>query len=391
MKLLYIYEHSIKRRGDKYYHPYLDSILKGYEGFFTEITCITDIEEASDSDIDVDNLLNSTNRLFVPITKVTSIYDLMFSTKTNLNVIIEYIKSAEFIITKIPSEIGEMTVKIANKFNKILLVEMVGCIWDALWNHSIKGKIYAPYKFLKTRKSVKNAGNVIYVTQSFLQNRYPTKGLSIGCSDVKVNTVSKEQLDLKIKKIMNLKCTKTLKLATLAGLDVRYKGQHNVIKAISILKKQGYSFKYYLAGNGKGIFIKKMIKKYNLEDSVVILGSLNHAEVFSLLDQIDIYIQPSKQEGLPRALVEAMGRGCPAIASNIGGIPELLSSEFLFNPSSINDLAVKLKNMTCDKLAKAAQDNYNKSLDYSESFLEKKRLCFYEQILNLQSNVNTYK
>ena len=45
-------------------------------------------------------------------------------------------------------------------------------------------------------------------------------------------------------------------------------------------------------------------------------------------DNIDVFIMPSLQEGLPRSMVEAMSRGCNVIGSRVGGIPELLDDNF---------------------------------------------------------------
>ena len=77
------------------------------------------------------------------------------------------------------------------------------------------------------------------------------------------------------------------------------------------------------------------------------------------LESIDIYIQPSKQEGLPRALIEAMSMGVPALGSTAGGTPELLEEVFIFNkgdPAEIADRILKLN--VKEVLLEQAKRNY---------------------------------
>ena len=71
--------------------------------------------------------------------------------------------------------------------------------------------------------------------------------------------------------------------------------------------------------------------------------------VLNWLDDIDIYVQPSFQEGLPRALVEAMSGGRPAFASTTGGIPELLPADCLHCPGDAARLGASI--------ARAAEDS----------------------------------
>ena len=95
---------------------------------------------------------------------------------------------------------------------------------------------------------------------------------------------------------------------------------------------------------------------------------------------MDIYIQPSLQEGLPRALVEAMSTGIPAIGSNTGGIPELLNEKMIFTPKKTNQLVDIIKNTTKSELKKEARYNYTVATDYKPSKLNSRRTEFYKSI-----------
>jgi len=170
-------------------------------------------------------------------------------------------------------------------------------------------------------------------------------------------------------------------LGTIAAVNVRYKGQKYVIKAISKLNKQGYNFEYHLVGGGDNKYLKSIAVKYNVIDKVKFIGVLPHDEVFNFLDNIDIYIQPSKQEGLPRALVEAMSHGCPSLGSNIGGIPELIKSEYIFSNGSVSEICKLLKKMDKEEMKKEAKIVFEKAKEYSKELLDKKRFKFYKEFV----------
>ena len=69
-----------------------------------------------------------------------------------------------------------------------------------------------------------------------------------------------------------------------------------------------------------------------------------------------VYIQPSRIEGLPRALIEAMSRGCACVGSSVGGIPELLNNQYIHEVNDYNSLAVKIFDLyDIDNLAKSSK------------------------------------
>src|SRR5699024_6751625 len=92
------------------------------------------------------------------------------------------------------------------------------------------------------------------------------------------------------------------------------------------LVSQGITVEYQAVGGGSPTRLKHLARELGIEDRVKFLGPLDHDAVFSWLETVDIYAQLSRTEGLPRALVEAMSRGCACIGTEVGGIPELLEA-----------------------------------------------------------------
>ena len=145
---------------------------------------------------------------------------------------------------------------------------------------------------------------------------------------------------------------------------------------------QNVLINYKLVGGGDKSRLQSLINLYNLNDQVEIVGPLPHGKIFSFLDEIDIYIQPSKQEGLPRSVIEAMSRGCPVLGAKTGGIPELIPNDRIFKKGDVKQICRHIirislrKNMCCD-----AKINFNTAIHFSIENLDSKRRYFYNQFL----------
>lgn len=285
------------------------------------------------------------------------------------------IKQNEAVIVRLDSFLGLQTISECRRANKPYMIELVGCAWDSFWNHGLSGKMLAPYLFMRTKKEVKRAPFVVYVTSEFLQNRYPTKGVNTNISNVKLNKQNPEDLDRRLEKIANSK--EKIILGTAANVDIRYKGQQFVIEALGILKKKGFTnFEYQILGAGDQTFLLNMAKKYNVQDQVKMLGSFSHEKVFEWLKKnLDVYIQPSLQEGLPRSVIEAMSVGLPCIGSDVAGIPELLDSVWVF-PRKKNkgkEIAELLLKIDKNNLEEQAIRNFKEAKKYDYDLLLEKR------------------
>lgn len=293
------------------------------------------------------------------------------------------IMRADAIIIRVPSRVSYKAIDFAKKHRKKYLLEIVGCAFDVQWNLTgLNNKFKAIKNYLKLKMYAKEASYVLYVSNEFLQKRYPTDGNAIACSDVILECFEEDVLKTRIEYIKGKKETDSIVLCTVGSVDLKIKGQRYVIEAIAKLNKKGYNFKYCIVGGGDNTKLKEIVKKYKIEDAVEFTGMLPHSKVFDCMKKCDIYVQPSETEGLPRVMVEALSVAMPCIGSSAGGIPELIDSKYVFKSKNVGDLIKVLKKLDKDEMIKQAKKNYEMSKQFNSEILERKRKEFYNQLIS---------
>ncbi len=288
-----------------------------------------------------------------------------------LKTIRKLVKKEKYVVLRLPSINGILVGLSMLLRRKSYMVEVVGCSRDAFSNHGLSGKILMPIITFFTKLLTKKASYALYVTDVFLQDRYPTNGISIGCSDVLIDEVF--SVALKDKKDKG----QQIIIGTAGAIDVRYKGQEFVIEAISELKKHGIYAEYRLAGSGTGAYLRQKACDLGVEEQVKFCGLLDRSLMNKFYSDLDIYIQPSLTEGMPRALIEAMSRGCYCTGSNVGGIPELVGNANCFNKADVADIVLKIGRYYDDVNDENRINCINRSKDFNASVLKSKREKFY--------------
>jgi glycosyltransferase involved in cell wall biosynthesis len=376
--MLFVHSHQFIKHDGRYYTSgsLNNKLFERYINIFGVVTVFANQKEVTENDL---KQIDDQNKVDNVHLRLMHNKNNIFEIIKNRNKVKEAVSENKYIIIRMPSFYGVLAVMYAQKSNKKYLIELVGCPWDALWNHSWKGKLVAPFMWHATKKAVRNAPYVLYVTNEFLQGRYPSTGKTIGCSDVALPTLDESVLEIRLHKIKQMTKHKPIVLGTTAAVNVRYKGQEYVIHAIAELNKQGYNFEYRLVGGGDKTRLQSIAEKYGVADKVIFHGSLPHEKVFDYLDNIDIYVQPSQTEGLPRALIEAMSRGCPCIGSNAGGIPELLDNAHIFSSGNVKELATILASFDIEKMITQAKRNYEFSKGYAKEIIETRRNDFLKE------------
>ena len=385
MNIVYATDHKFVKSGntirsleftDRFFQPYLE--------LFEHITILGRYRRLND-----DNLLpeiSSNNISFVEIENLSTIQS-FFGERAKTKVIIDRVlKKSSLLIARLPSEIALLAISEAKKNSIPYIVELAGCPLDILKNYgSSIALFYAPILYKRVQKAVLEANGVIYVTENFLQNRYPSSPNTptISISNVNLIPLSHNLLSNRIESIIRHIQSGNITVGTIANLDMRFKGLKYSISAFAKIYKRYPNIRYRIAGDGDFDRYKNMLIDLGVEDSVIYDGILySDSQKYEWLDNIDIYIQPSLAEGLPRAVVEAMSRGCIVIASDVGGIPEILNRESLFLPKNITEIEKSIMKIISQDIdiAYMIESSYTKSQKFASDRLYMQRIEFLKQV-----------
>lgn len=373
MKVLLVTDFTIYKQNQRLYTKFaFSSIIERYYNRFGKISFCCPLKTSelpAGYDIEMTDMVEE-------ITPLTN-WDGLLHRKGDA--VRKAVGKADLILARFASFSSAFVCSVAHKMGKPVFAEVMSCGWDGLWNHGLMGKLAAPVMLYAVKKSLWNADYALYVTEEFLQKRYPCKNKTVGVSDVVIDEISDEVRQKRNEKIAQTD-SRNITLMTSGAVNVWYKGQHFVIRAIPLLNQMGIRVKYYCVGQGDTGYLKKVARKSGVEDQVVFTGAVSHDEVFRLLDQCDIYVQPSLQEGLPRALVEAMSRGCPAVGARTGGIPELLPDTCIVKRKSVKNIAETIKKMLDNGLNQYSEMSFLRAEDFQGEKLDFKRDAYFKYV-----------
>lgn len=381
LKCLYIHDHKFKTFNSDFYSEgkITDRVFSRYINAEDVLTVLSRLEESSSNKnltkITLQNV-NFSPAIGTSLSQIFTYYLLNNIKNANDNV-----RRSNFIVVRLPSFLGIFILTINIFIRRKYFIEFVGDPKEALM--TFRGNVSLPFKLFVHAFSglnklfVKNANGVIYVTEFALQRDYPTSGLTEYASNVEI-TIEEKCIDIEDYKTQH----NIFKIGLIGSFNNHYKGITEAINAMSLLDNSEEIIELHILGSGTlKDHYKSLAKELGVNDLVFFDGILKGGdEVASWLKSLDLYIQPSYTEGLPRALIEAMSVGLPAVASNVGGIPELLSKDTLIKPYDSEALAKKIKDFVDSQQLRFEQGklNYQKAKEYDQNVLKKRRSEFWQ-------------
>lgn len=389
MRLLWAHDHKFYNYGNEIYSKvqFGQEFWDRYLNHIEQISIVSRLNEMNIEDLKNIPFYNLSSRNEISFLKANFSKNIFIKTNQNFEKVnlSELVSSHEKIIVRLPSTIGNYVAMEAIRQKKDFAVELVGDPWDAFINlRSIIGKMYAPIIYLKTKYIVKRAKQVLYVTDHYLQKRYKNDGLNnTNASNVNIHMTNDE-----IEKKRN--DSNVINIGLIGYLS-SYKGIDTAIKSLYFLNKNSeIIYNLNILGTGEREKYIKIAKKYEMSKRINIQTLPSGPPIYQWLDNMDVYIQPSKTEGLPRGLIEAMSRGLPAVGTNVGGIPELLESKFIIKKGDYKGLAELINEVISnDQLyIESSRKNIKKASEYDYKVLNSKRSNFYKKYIKDDSNAN---
>lgn len=295
--------------------------------------------------------------------------------------IINYCEKSNIIIIRLPSSLGLLAARICRKKNYKYIIEVVGSYYESMYYHGgLISKLLAIPLNLLMKFEVKESQKVLYVTNKYLQIKYPNGNYNIACSDVEINNNIK-CIKERFAKIDNYSEKSKYIFGLVGSLNVNYKGHNTAIKIMNILKKKGLNTELHFLGNGNKEKWVKLAQKMNVP-LVFDNEKESGIEMENWYKNLDFLLLPSLTEGMPRVLVEALSVGCPVIASNVGDIPYILGVNNTTSPKDAKKYAFSILNYINNNncLKDYINTNYDKvHNNFSSKLLNEKRNKFYEK------------
>lgn len=304
------------------------------------------------------------------------------------------VESCDCAVLRIPDQLAFQIFDKVKSTNIPCAVEVVAHSWDLYAHGTIKTVLRPLLRLLwdfNQKKLCKQADGAAYVTEKYIQRRYPSgvnemdsERFETFYTSADLDSVyfceprSKESFDKDI-----------LKFVHVSGINNTAKGHIELLNVMADLKKQGYKHKLIFIGGGTLLNkFKELTTALKLDDQVEFIGHLsNPSEIADKLKSSDLFVLPTMTEGLPRVILEAMASGLPCIATNVGGIPELLSDDCLIPSNDMDALKAKIVYFSNNKnlLARESKRNCNKILEcYTPTIIREKRTEFYQKLKRLE-------
>lgn len=155
--------------------------------------------------------------------------------------------------------------------------------------------------------------------------------------------LTKNKAQLRLQKLSKQIRSPKLWIGTIANL-FNTKGLDILIKSVPAILKEKPNARFYIIGSGpEEAQLKQLITRAQLSEKIFLLGAV--PEAATLLPAFDLFVLPSRKEGLPYTILEAMAAGLPIVATTVGGISEVLANypqRFLALPNNQLELTAAI-------------------------------------------------
>lgn len=192
--------------------------------------------------------------------------------------------------------------------------------------------IYRMVSVFLLNKMIKNAIGISYITKNVLQEKYPIKSSNTITSSYL--TIDLDDSVISHPKHYELSNNEFKLIHVSNNIESDSKGYSTTIRIIKYLHDKGYNASITFVGEGSLVnYYIKMANDLGITDKVHFIGRIHDKyRLYDILKKSDLFIFPTKHEGLGRVNLEAQACGLPVLSSKVGGVIELFEQKYLFDP-----------------------------------------------------------
>jgi phosphatidyl-myo-inositol dimannoside synthase len=257
------------------------------------------------------------------------------------------VQRTEAVVVRSPSPLASLIARAATRARRSYAAEIVGDPDQVFSPGAFRHPCRAGLRLVATaaqRQIARDAVAALYVTNEALQRQYPTRGQAFAASDAALDDGAFEGAMSR-----SWDADDPFVLVSVGALDQPYKGTDVLLRAVSRLHRAGAPVRLRVVGEGRlRPAFERAARTLDLGGIVEFVGQQDRRGVVEALDAAHLFVLPSLTEGLPRALLEAMARGLPAVATAVGGVPELLPACCLVPPGDAAALAGRIAQLIAD-------------------------------------------
>ncbi len=307
----------------------------------------------------------------------------------NCCLIKKYIKKGDCAIFRVPGVVANLALSLFAKTQRPYAIEVVVDPWEYFAKGTVRGIMRPIVRYIWTyslKKVCRQAVGVSYVTQFYLQKKYPCQALLSTQPPYFTASYSSVELpDEAFAKARVYEKKHKFLISHVANAFTSYgKGHVTLIQAAKKVIEAGYNIDVFFIGDGAlRPEFERLARSLNIEEHIHFYGRLGSSEeVRKKIRSSDLFVLPTRAEGLPRVILEAMAEGIPVISSPVCGIPEILSSECLVDYNDVSGYADAIIRMIThpDLMSEYSRRNLSIAKQYSSSILKNKRNQFYQQL-----------
>lgn len=291
------------------------------------------------------------------------------------------VRRADAVCVRIPSVSGWFAHQLARRAGKPTMFELIGDPRGALRavEHGRLRSAFGTLDSWRVRRICRHAVAGSYVSRRHLQLAYP--------AGPRTRTASISSIRLPASEILPARAFSRppdpLVVSLVASL-VPVKRHDVLLRGVAEARRHGAPIRLELVGGGgRRRELEQLADSLGIADVTAFHGHVaDRAAIDRILDGSDVFAMTSASEGMPRAMIEAMARGVPAIGASAGGIAELLDPDQRFASGDyrrLGEMLVGLQRAPA-RLASLSERSVARAREYTSDILSARRIELLETL-----------